>query len=1146
MAVIISNGATNLSTASGFYRVEAHNLASFSATDLALTSTRTISVTFANAGNCQGIVLVLSNVSVTAHTTYKSVTVELLEGVTVRATATLTGSQITNSIASFAQADGFIVPFTFGTPYAVTTAASTWSFRITQSGAQAQNWSIRTSNAAAPFYATWCDNAVTFASGDTIICKDPVTVDQTTTIGSVLGTGDSTNGVAIVICKSSNGPTPSNTEGNLLWDATASYTLSVGGVIVLGAHSAMRVGSSASRVSYANQAHIQFTSPTVGTVAGAFCSTEGPNSNGTRSKLSLFFYGDYPTVEDCELSADTTVNGTTFTSTTNASSWQNGWRVAVSKQNVKGTGDTAVYVLSGAPSWSGSATTFTTTAGLATNVRKSGGKIFTLDGYGIKISTNNTTFRWRFYAAHPSNFVLSGVQMEEFTVGDNSVTQNTANTYSLDDAANLAQHVIEHCSMYSTVGNSNGHIGTHTAPPAGMLIDHVNSFRTIPFSSPTYSSVANGSFTYTNCIASMLPAFFTPILMFSNSTTSGNVWENSASNFLASSGNTTNSTFTNNEFWGHSGVSGFNVQNLFNCTLSGNTYNNSAVGMTFAGIVLGCIDTNSQFGNETANTVDLTYSSLGLIGYKFVSPTGSLIVTESTLTGTINGSTTRIAEFNDTTNDYRAYYTYGKFINSSSNLEIYPYSGSAEVVASYKVGTENISTFKIGVFSSFTIADTAYDAGTYILPKLSFVYDTAGTESTTQAAASFGSAQALSVIVTPTNDRATSYVKYKAASDATSPNNKVTVTPAVINLRKYGYVFQSATLSIKETTDETVALLTTPASNPYITEATAATVAAYTEFTINHATQTVTITADTTLDRLYDYAQYNLTLDANMGYAEWLTTLDGTNYTSTYNVTLNTGVDLTGGGSINVGALTFTRTGTATYDGIVITSTNRVVHIKLTGLIAGSVVQVYNTTNSAEIDKATVSGTTYDYYYTYTADKAIRVRVRYVSGTTGYLPYEVTGTIANTGFNAVVAQESADIYNGNNFDGSTATEFSMTEGVIKIYVDDPNNSTTGQRMYNWYLHTISSSTYIDDQADLVTAQTAWSYVLDDTLTIKNLDLSNPLFITGANINNETGDGQVIDTAGGSININGYFPFNSASDVREAVKALTLGQFLALK
>ena len=205
----------------------------------------------------------------------------------------------------------------------------------------------------------------------------------------------------------------------------------------------------------------------------------------------------------------------------------------------------------------------------------------------------------------------------------------------------------------------------------------------------------------------------------------------------------------------------------------------------------------------------------------------------------------------------------------------------------------------------------------------------------------------------------------------------------------------------------------------------------------DHVTQTVTITADTTLKRLYDYSQYDLTLDANMPYSEWFTTIDGVNYTSTYNIVLNTGVDLTGGGTVDVGALTFTKTGTATYDGIIIHSANREVHIKLNDVVSGSTVQIYDTDNTTEILNDVYTSDV-DYVYTWTTDTNIRVRIRKA----GYIPYEATGTITETGFSLNIAQEVDSVYVANGIDGSTVTEFSLSEGVVGVFIDDPDNKTT--------------------------------------------------------------------------------------------------------
>ena len=86
MAVIVSdsrnvNYDTYLATANSFYRAEAYNLGSYAPTGVALTTFRTQSVTFANAGNCQGIILCIQTISTGAIN--RTVTARLQEAITV-------------------------------------------------------------------------------------------------------------------------------------------------------------------------------------------------------------------------------------------------------------------------------------------------------------------------------------------------------------------------------------------------------------------------------------------------------------------------------------------------------------------------------------------------------------------------------------------------------------------------------------------------------------------------------------------------------------------------------------------------------------------------------------------------------------------------------------------------------------------------------------------------------------------------------------------------------------------------------------------------------------------------------------------------------------------------------------------------------
>jgi hypothetical protein len=158
---------------------------------LALSTTRQINVTFANAGNCKGLILHL-----TGAYTNKDVTVELQENTgswTTRASKTLTVTDITIGGSTGLNCSSYIIPFEFATPYAVDTTASKWRFQITQGTGNAYNWSLRTSNGTAPSYITWCDNAVSYATDDVIIAKETITIDQNCTFKGLLSTGDSTN-----------------------------------------------------------------------------------------------------------------------------------------------------------------------------------------------------------------------------------------------------------------------------------------------------------------------------------------------------------------------------------------------------------------------------------------------------------------------------------------------------------------------------------------------------------------------------------------------------------------------------------------------------------------------------------------------------------------------------------------------------------------------------------------------------------------------------------------------------------------------------------------------------------------------------------------------------------------------------------------
>lgn len=458
-----------------------------------------------------------------------------------------------------------------------------------------------------------------------------------------------------------------------------------------------------------------------------------------------------------------------------------------------------------------------------------------------------------------------------------------------------------------------------------------------------------------------------------------------------------------------------------------------------------------------------------------------------------------------------------------------------ELTNRYLMASKDISGFKVLFCVSGQIQNALYYAGTYELPKIKIQYDD-DSEVSSDMSANLDQ-QNFILPFTTTRDYKDISINFITKSDASEADvqnidEKAAViwSNAILNIRKYGYVFGSYPLTINQTTDAYLASIAKPASNPYITQADAATVFGYAEFNIDHAAQTVTISADTTLKRLYDFSQYDLTLDANGDKAEWLTTIDGVNYASAYDIVLNTGVDLTGGGTINMGARTFTRTGTATYDGILIYSASREVHVLLNGLVSGSTVQIYDNDAEIELYNSVMNGDTVNHVMTWTVDHELRIRVRKA----GKIPFEYTGDVTQNGLSLNIAQEVDAVYSANAIDGSTVDEYYLFGTDIMIYVNDDNDATTAQRMYNWYMHAIATTDFIGIQPNAIIAQTPWSYVLADAIKISNQKAESQLFLSGANINNVSGNGQVIDQTAEIININGYFPFNSAGDIRAAV------------
>lgn len=258
-------------------------------------------------------------------------------------------------------------------------------------------------------------------------------------------------------------------------------------------------------------------------------------------------------------------------------------------------------------------------------------------------------------------------------------------------------------------------------------------------------------------------------------------------------------------------------------------------------------------------------------------------------------------------------------------------------------------------------------------------------------------------------------------------------------LAAYGYTPATTTVVLKGT--GAVIVPYTMLADTGITSS-SATAATYTDRFSIDASGNVTVTANATLDQLYDYAQSWLQASGtNMeiaGLGSKIINFSGASISLTKNVTINTGITLSSGTKFQH----ISTTGTITITGSIATTTytssaGTFVNIGVTGLTANSRIQLYNVTDASEIYNGIVAATSYSQYVQYTTDKTIRLRATYVNGVTAKQGYETTGTLTVIGLSFAVAQLDCPVYNTFAIDGS------MVTGFTADYVDDEVDITLG-------------------------------------------------------------------------------------------------------
>lgn len=193
----------------------------------------------------------------------------------------------------------------------------------------------------------------------------------------------------------------------------------------------------------------------------------------------------------------------------------------------------------------------------------------------------------------------------------------------------------------------------------------------------------------------------------------------------------------------------------------------------------------------------------------------------------------------------------------------------------------------------------------------------------------------------------------------------------------------------------------------------------------------------------------------------------------------------------------------------------RLAPVTAPNLQAGSTVILVNADTGAIIDQQILSSAGYVYNFNWTTNITVTLRHAKI----GYIPKISTGVLTVAGISFLDVQAVDAVYNANNIDGSTVTEFTADYPHIQIDLSDSDGTTTFQRMYNWFRYIETSYDGLLYFVDGLTATDESNYVIDVSvidLKIQNL-LTAPVIITGGNMTRSDGT-TIIAADSGSIQI----------------------------
>lgn len=762
--VLVSDGTP----ASGaWYGIEAIGtllLGTFSNQD-ALSTERTIPVTFANAGNQVGIILCIRNNTVATG----DITVKLEENVggtwTLRTTDTFALSGYDTYFLNF-----LYLPLTF---YAVTTGVSTWRYKVSHPSSSV--YLIRSSTASDWFYAVALDySTANPSSGDWIAVADTYTL----TMSADWTFGGAINYTGSLLCR---GATLFISEGA----GATTYTFSA--PIIVGTDGTLQVGTSAAvPISTAKQVTLDVSNAITQTGSTYKALLHHPqrdyygNKNG---KFSLLLYG-----EECDyirgIIASPANNGQKdVVLVENYSAfWQAGDKVVLLGNNVADNTEYTIASVAGA--------TVTLTANL-NQAYLAGGAVInqtaTLRKVGIKLINSSTTGSGtvQYQAWYPKTFKLQGVYIRGMTLTAWGF-QGYYTTGSYYTETHFLRSILFDSSALTAVANFLNVGVTTEQSVRSFAITNVHRydynfrFAAGPYihnaTNLTVTKFSNGKMDNIGLYIGGAGVNITLSDIIATSTAQIGAVARASCVVMGAKVDISDSFFhAYSTTWGGLYIKA-NAATIRDSSIQGPSYYNlfldSCVDLTLTDVAIGTV--------SRATSADIAVYANGYIQALFDNCDLPTTLVLSGVGDTVDGSYLKFHKYDMGASDHRVFLTYGNLISTGDGLldttvhtagtgkfalRFEPTSSANNLTWTFDVPTGDIAAKTMTVACWVKINAAAYYAGTHQKPRLTVRYDNA-TDAYAEATATTDW-QLLAVNISPTTTYGQITVTVSGRTDAT-------------------------------------------------------------------------------------------------------------------------------------------------------------------------------------------------------------------------------------------------------------------------------------------------------------------------------------------------------------------------------------------